>query len=77
MMPAWLTLGTHGGLIDSTQKVIEEVRGVEESGWPGVAMVMPLQVAEESTNCVCMCVESMVHGDIMLGVDKWLHLYSV
>ena len=35
------SIDTHGGLIDSTQKVIEEVRVVEEleGGWPWVTMV--------------------------------------
>ena len=52
--------GTHGGLIDSTQEVIEEVRGVDEGGWPGDAMVTPLQVVEQSTSCGCGCVSACV-----------------
>ena len=42
--------------------MVEEIRGMEEGGGPGVPMVTPLEMAEEGTcyervcACVCVCV---------------------
>ena len=67
------SIDTHGGLIDSTQKLIEEVRAVEEGGWPWVTMVTPLQVAEKSTSCVCTCACVCV----TIGVDSQLLVWHI
>ena len=40
--------------------MVEEIRGMEDGGGPGVPMVTPLEMAEEGTCydksvCVCVC----------------------
>ena len=47
----------HRGFIDSSHKVVEEIRRMEEGGGPGYSVVTPLEIAEEGTCCehVCLC----------------------
>ena len=41
----------HRGFVDSSHKLVEEIRGMEEGGGPGFTMVTPPEMAEEGACC--------------------------